>query len=383
MKCTKLFEEIEKLNHDYINMWEEFCNIESPTAFKEGVDHSGSYVLAWADKMGFETEVSLQKSAGNAICITMNPDAQGAPICISGHMDTVHPIGLFGTPPVRKDDDKIYGPGVCDCKGGIVAGMLAMEALKNVGFTQRPVRLLLQSDEEVGSRLSNKETINYICAKAEDAEAFLNLEGFKRGCAVIQRKGIVTIEFTVRGVKAHSSACATDGANAIAEAAHKIIEMEKLKDDEGLTCNCGLITGGTVVNTVPDKCVFKANIRFASSKEYDYVLDYAQKVADTIHVPGCSCTTAIVGMRPAMELKEKNINLFEIINRIYRENHLTELETLFARGGSDGAYVTIAGIPCVDSLGVEGGDIHTSDEFAYLKSLKESAKRVASVVYCI
>ena len=383
MKCKELFNEIEKLNSKYIDMWQEFCNIESPTAYKEGVDKCGAYVADWAKDMGFEVEVCHQEKAGDVICITMNPHAKEQPFCISGHMDTVHPVGLFGTPAVKMDEEKIYGPGVTDCKGGIVAGMLSMEALKNTGFETRPVILLLQTDEEVGSKLSGKKTIEYICGKSEGAIGFLNLEGYTAHKGVIARKGILTLEFRVKGIKAHSAACALGGANAIAEAAHKIIEMEKLKDDEGLTCNCGLITGGTVVNTVPDKCVFKANIRFASSKEYDYVLDYAQKVADTIHVPGCSCTTAIVGMRPAMELKEKNINLFENINRIYRENHLTELETLFARGGSDGAYVTIAGIPCVDSLGVEGGNIHTSDEFAYLKSLKESAKRVASVVYCI
>ncbi len=383
MTCQNLFNEIEKLSPKYINIWEEFCNLESPTNCKEGVDKCGEYVINRAKTLGFEVERCPQEKAGDVICITMNPNAKGEPVCISGHIDTVHPVGLFGYPPVHMDEEKIYGPGVTDCKGGVVSGMLSMEALKNVGYTNRPVMLLLQTDEEVGSKLSDKKTINYICQKAKDATAFLNLEGFNNGYAVIQRKGILTFEFKVKGIKAHSAACAKDGANAIAEAAYKIIEMEKLKDDDGLTCNCGVISGGTAQNTVPDECVFRANIRFATEKQYNWVMDYAKKVSEETHIPGCSCEISVVGMRPAMELCERNKELLAKINDIYSKNNLPELEPLFARGGSDAAYVTKAGVPCIDSIGVEGGAIHTEDEFAYLKSLKEAACRVASVIYCI
>ena len=65
----------------------------------------------------------------------MNADATKPPICLSGHLDTVHPKGLFGTPAVKFDGDKIYGPGIADCKGGIVAALLAMAALDKENFT--------------------------------------------------------------------------------------------------------------------------------------------------------------------------------------------------------------------------------------------------------
>ena len=68
-------------------------------------------------------------------------------------------------------------------------------------------------------------------------------------------------------MEAHSSNCATAGANAICEAAHKIIELEKIKDKHGLTCNCSVISGGTTVNTVPGHCEFKANVRFATQEQ--------------------------------------------------------------------------------------------------------------------
>ena len=37
----------------------------------------------------------------------------------------------------------------------------------------------------------------------------------------------------------------------------------------------------------------------------------------------------------------------------------------------------------VDVSGVEGGKIHTAEEYAYLETLRRSACRVAAVIYCI
>ena len=158
MKCEKLFNEIDKLESEYLNILEDVCNIESPTNNKAGVDAVGNYFIKKAEALGFAVEVSKQDISGDAICITMNANADSAPICTSGHIDTVHPIGLFGTPPVRRDDKNMYGPGVMDCKGGADAALCAMHALKNIGFDARPVKLILQSDEENSSATSNKKT---------------------------------------------------------------------------------------------------------------------------------------------------------------------------------------------------------------------------------
>ncbi len=131
-----------------------------------------------AEERGFKVEYSKQDAAGDVVCITMNPDSDLKPVVISGHIDTVHPIGLFGTPAVRFDEENIYCPGVRDCKGGVVAGFLAMDALYECGYNKRPVTLLLQTDEETGSRTSGGKTIGYICERSKDAAMFLNLESY-------------------------------------------------------------------------------------------------------------------------------------------------------------------------------------------------------------
>ena len=383
MGFENLFSTIDELEKEYCKFTEDICNIESPTDYKKGVDEGGEYIIKKALEKGWKIEVLEQDVAGNAICITMNPDADKKPIAISGHMDTVHPLGFFGKPAVKVDEEKIYGPGTLDCKGGIAAGFMAMDALQRCGFTSRPVQLLLQSDEETSSKTSNKATINYICEKAKDSVAFLNMEG--RGDAnigTLVRKGILRYNFNVHGKAAHSAWC-VGAANAVTEAAHKIIELEKMKDGEGLTCNCGVISGGTKANSVADFCTFTADIRFSTAEEMEKAKEICKKVAQTTYVPGCSCELEEMSTRPAMELCDKNVELFETMNKIYEKVGLPPLIMNKAAGGSDTAYTTAYGIPSIDSIAVSGGGGHSINEYITIKSLSESAKRVAAVVWYI
>lgn len=383
MASDKLFHTIDALQEAYLSVWEDVCNIESPTYDKAGVDAVGNYFIAVAKKHGWDVSVFERPTLGNVVTITMNPHANAAPITLSGHMDTVHPVGSFGSPAVHRDAEKIYGPGVTDCKGGLVAALMAMDALERCGFTSRPVRLVLQSDEEGGSRPENKINIGYICETSKDSIAFLNLEGSTPGEACLIRKGIVTYRITVTGIEAHSSLCATHGASAIAEAAHKIIELEAWKDAEGVTCNCGTIEGGTAFNTVAGKCTFTANIRFATAEQLAWVEAQMQQIVSETHVAGTVCEAERTGIRVAMEYTERNQALLDRMNEIFAETGLSQLKLVKGTGGSDASDATAAGIPCIDSLGTAGGKIHSREEYGVIASLSETAKRLAAVTYHI
>ena len=107
MSCQKLFAKIDELYEEYLSVWVEVCNIESPTSYKKGVDEVGAYFIKLANKFGWKVEVLEQKVSGNPICITMNENAKKPPIAISGHMDTVHSIGSFSSPLVKIIDGNI------------------------------------------------------------------------------------------------------------------------------------------------------------------------------------------------------------------------------------------------------------------------------------
>ena len=383
MKCKQLFEKIDEHFEEYVKVWEDISRIESPTSYKEGVDAVGNYVCEIAKKHAWKIEIHEEDVSGNAIAITMNPEAKLPPIVFSAHMDTVHPIGSFGKEIVWREGNNLRGPGVLDCKSGIAQSLLAMHALEDIGFTARPVILILQSDEEVGSRTSGKRTVKFMCDKAKGAVGFINLEGSSPGYAIVERKGIIYYNFHIEGIEAHSSKCATMGANAIAEAAHKIIELEKIKNEGGVTCNCGTIKGGTVPNTVPGKCTFCVNIRFVNSRDREWIEGKVREIADTVYVPGCKTTLELHGDRVAMEYSERNIEFLDKMNKVFEANELSALLPGKATGGSDAAYVTVAGIPCVDNMAATGGEIHSPDEFADIESLREQTKRIAAVAYCI
>ena len=373
---------IDELNEKYLKVWEDVVNIESPTSFKEGLDRVGVYFINIAQEFGWQIEVLKCEKAGNAICITMNPEVKNAPVVFSGHIDTVHPVGLFGEPPVKTDNEKMYGPGVTDCKGGAVASLMAMEALMKIGYDKRPIKLILQTDEETSSKQSNKKTVEFMCEKSKNAIAFFNTEPTDKNTAILTRKGIVRYLFKITGRAAHSARC-TEVANAITEAAHKIIELEKFKDIDGITCNCGVIGGGTTANTVAEKCEFIADIRFIDTEQFNTAKKVVEEVASTNTVEGCTCVLEEVSYRPAMVFSQRNRELLDKMNEIYLKNGMPELTAISGSGGSDAAYITEAGIPCVDSIGVYGGYIHSKEEFAYLSSLGESAKRLAIVAYSL
>ena len=383
MNCSNFFDKIDKLNSQYVGVWEDICNIESPSAFKDRVNAVSEYLIELSKKMGWKIERFPQEIFGDVVCITMNPDSEKAPVALSGHVDTVHPVGLFGTPAVHREGDRLFGPGAMDCKGGVAAGFLTMHALHECGYSDRPIKMLIQSNEEVGSGIDNKEPIRCICEKAKDAVAFLNLEGHEgyfAGKACLERKGIAGFIFRITGISTHASYCAREGASAILEAAHKIIELEKVKEENGLTISCGVIKGGSVRNTVPGECEFQIDVRYATEAEFERAKEIVQRVADRVYVPECSCEVTMNCVRPSMELCERNLKLLDIANKAFEENGLSTLEAGKRNGGSDAANVTVFGIPCLDSIGVQGERAHSKEEYGVISSLSESAKRIVAII---
>ncbi|MCR4683203.1 MAG: M20/M25/M40 family metallo-hydrolase, partial [Clostridiales bacterium] len=187
---------------------------------------------------------------------------------------------------------------------------------------------------------------------------------------------------TVRGKSVHAANC-TKGISAIAEAAMKITELEKLKDPAGITCSCGTISGGTAINTVPEECSFTLDVRFSNAEETDFADMRVREIAEHSFIPGSSCTVELISRRAAMVRCERNLTLLDRMNAVYEAWGLPVLSPEMSKGGSDAADVTLRGIPCVDSIGVTGGGIHTVREYAEIDSLTAAAKRIATVFYSL
>jgi di/tripeptidase len=84
-----------------------------------------------------------------------------------------------------------------------------------------------------------------------------------------------------------------------------------------------------------------------------------------------------------MELCDRNIELVDKMNKIWRENGFEEVQYVSNAGGSDAANVSQSGVPTVDGMGNIGAFIHTPREYGRISSLAEYAKRLAIIAYNI
>ena len=374
----KVSECIDKKTDKYLKFLEDICNFETNSHDKDDINKMVDFILEHEKENNYKVIRKPFEKSGDVVCVDYSDNAEKN-IAISAHMDTVYEKGVFGYPTIRKDDTYIYGPGVSDCKGGIAVGFLAMSALKKCGFDTANIRMLLQSDEEVNSSLSDKGTINYICEMAKDSIAFLNLESARKGGMVVTRKGIIRTKFEITGKAVHSKDV-NEGINAINEAAFKIMEIAKAELPETIGINCGMINGGTAANIVPDKCSFIVEARICKESEYDDVISFLKGIAQKTFVKGTKTEFTVQNKRVPMELNERNKKLFDKVNEISKDYGFGTLEMLFSPGGSDAADVTAAGIPALDSFGILGGNYHSLDEYAHIDSLNRSAKFLAATI---
>ncbi|HEX6139767.1 MAG TPA: M20/M25/M40 family metallo-hydrolase, partial [Candidatus Limnocylindria bacterium] len=78
---------------------------------------------------------------------------EGPRLLLIGHMDTVFEEGTAAARPFTVREGRALGPGTSDMKGGLLAGLHALAALRVIGL--RPaVTFVANPDEEIGSPFS-------------------------------------------------------------------------------------------------------------------------------------------------------------------------------------------------------------------------------------
>ncbi len=126
-------------------------------------------------------------------------DRSGPRQLLVGHTDTVWPHGTLATMPIRRDGDRLFGPGVYDMKAGLVEILFALRGLAACGLEPEvtPV-IFLNSDEEIGSG----DSTPYLRFLARGAERAFILE------AAAGRDGRLRPRARASGAFASSSAAA-------------------------------------------------------------------------------------------------------------------------------------------------------------------------------
>ncbi|MGA9701025.1 M20/M25/M40 family metallo-hydrolase [Pseudomonas sp.] len=357
----------EQYKTEALKLLERLVNIDSGSGYEPGLTQVRDIAVDELKQLGFTIELVPDKAANSSHVIATLKGTGKAKILLMAHMDTVFKEGSAAERPFHIKDGRAYGPGVMDDKGGIVAGIYALKVLKNQGFKDyAQITFLLDASEETGSDAAS-ELIRKT-AKAHDVT--LNLEpGRPADGLVVWRKGSATAVVEVKGKAAHAGVAPELGRNAAMEAAHQILQLGKLGDEEKkTTINFTVIKSGDRTNVIPDQATAKADVRAALPEEFDRIEKDLARVSANKLIPETDVKTTLQRGLPPMPQTPESDKLVAIAQGIYGE--LGKKLTIEGSGGAADASLSAGvGTPTLDGFGIVGGNIHTPEEYADVESV--------------
>lgn len=278
-------------------------------------------------------------------------------IFLGGHLDTVFPPDHPFQKTTRLSSEKLQGPGVVDMKGGLVILLHALLAFENTPESKKVGwEIFLNQDEEIGSPHSTPFLQE--CAK-RSAFALLFEPTLSNGAFVNERTGSSNYHLISKGKAAHAGRAHIEGKNAIYPLARLVTELEKLNSDQTLI-NVGRIKGGKALNIIPDFAEAGLNARSNH--------DLSSLLAEMAKKEGIAISRT--SFRPPKPFDAKTQTLFELLRECGKKLQL-EVKWEKSRGVCDGNTFGAAGVPTIDTLGAEGGGLHTDQEFIFIPSIEK------------
>ena len=307
---------------------------------------------------------------GRHLRLTVRPTAP-VQLLLTGHMDTVFDANHAFQRTRWLEEGVLNGPGVADMKGGLAVMLAALKAVEHGPAADRVgYEVVINSDEEVGSLASAP----LLAQAAQGKRAALTYEpaALPDGTLAGARPGSGNFAIVIRGRSAHAGRNPEDGRNALLAAADLALRFDALKRD-GLTVNPSRIEGGSPSNVVPDLAVLRVNLRPRTPE-----LQAEAKLAIDAAIAAVSAerdvrieTSGGFG-RPPKPLTPKAEALFKLVEQAGAD--LGQAIRWQPSGGvCDGNNIAACGVPVVDTMGVRGGKIHSSEEFLIVDSLAERA----------
>jgi acetylornithine deacetylase len=329
---------------------------------------------------------------------TFGSDA-GPTLVFNGHMDTVGASDYDGEPfGGRREGDLVHGRGASDCKGGLVAGLFALRALR-------------ESGAELSGEIVFESVVDEECSGAGAGTLACCLAGIKGRAAIVLDgtagriltgcQGIATLEAAVRGRAGHGS---TGGVSAVekillVKAAVDRLTAERRGTRPDAAVNIGVLRAGLAPWVVPNRGFLSANVNYehaeaaeseAAGRGFSGALvreRFERLLAEVAaadpwlaeHPPELVWTKDVPPYRlsdsPAAPVRDE---LLAAARRGFemawgRPGEAGELRAWF-----DGSHLSrIGGMPTLAMGAGEPGTSHTSTEFNRISNVKRTAGAVA------
>ena len=355
----------------------DVVGIESGSANVAGLTKMADYAEKRLKAAGAQTErIKVSRGPGAWMVKATFTGTGKKKIMLIGHLDTVYPEGILTSQPIRQEDNRLFGPGVADDKGGVAVILHTLEILKAANWRDYArITVLLNPDEEIGS-IGSGETIAALAAEHDTvfsceptvAKAVAKEEGLLLGAA-----GTAMVTMEVHGRQSHAGVVPELGRNALIELSYQLLQTRDIaKSVPGVQLNWTASTAGIVRNQIPEKAVATADVRTFQRDAADRLMAALRaKVAEGRLVPDTTTTVSINIGRPPFAADERSKELAKKAVAIYAElDHRPLALTPMTGGATDAGYASQSGKAIVlESFGLAGFGYHARDEYVEIDSI--------------
>jgi glutamate carboxypeptidase len=368
---------------------ERLSNIDCGSYSPAGVNEVATWTAAALAELGatVERRPDPEGRFGDTVVATFEgvPGA-GPRVLLIGHMDTVFPDGTAAARPFRMEGDTAFGPGVSDMKGGLLAGLYALDAIVKLfggsasGLPFERVVYIANPDEEVGS-LSSTPHIREIAA-ASDA-CFVLECARANGDFVSARKGIADLRLSIHGRAAHAGVEPEKGRSAIVAGAGMVEAIHALNGRwPGVTANVGVFNAGTRPNVVPEHAELQVDVRGTTRAALEAAIAAVEEIAASPTVPDVTAEVETMASWMPMEKLDRSGRLADHV--IVLASRLGfETKDVATGGASDANTTSGMGIASIDGLGPVGGNDHSPAEYLDVASIVPRTTLLAALLLAV
>jgi glutamate carboxypeptidase len=372
---------VEARQPAFLSELRALVSIDCGTHTKAGVDEAGRRVATLLASLGGTVAVHPDATMGDSLTATFPGDPSRPRLLLLAHLDTVFDPGTAAARPFRVADGIATGPGVADMKAGLLAGVHALAAVRAVApGALGDVVYLANADEEVGSPSST----GLIRSMAERSDIALVLECARASGAIVSsRKGTSDLRIRLTGRAAHAGVEPEKGRSAILAAAGLVTALHALPARyDAVSCNVGVIAGGTRPNVVAEQATLQVDVRAATGAELDAALAEIRGLASSLAVPDVTAEVVVASAWRPMEKSPAAARL-ALQARAIAAAMGFDLDDVATGGASDGNTTSGMGVPTLDGLGPIGGMDHSPEEYVEVASIVPRTTLLAALMLAI
>lgn len=371
--------QVEERHHAYVAELAALVAIDSGSGDRAGVLAAGDRVAALLDGLGMTvTRPACPAPAGIPAVVGTWRGPGRLRVLLAGHLDTVFAAGAAAARPYAERDGRATGPGVSDDKGGLLAGVFALDALRAIGWDDfASVTFLCTPDEEIGSPGSR----DLLASLAAEHDVALCLECAREdGSIVIGRKGVVDVVLEVSGRSAHAGVEPERGVNAAVVAAGLAVDLAALNGRwPDVTVNVGVLSAGERPNVVPARARLVADVRAASPTSYDEVVAAVHELSARASTGGATVSVELQAPAPPWSPSAASRRVAAAAGDVAAQLGL-DVGFALTGGAADANLLAAEGIAVLDGLGPVGGDDHSLSEWLDLDSVVPRVTLLAGLV---